>query len=191
MGMVTLHLVIGIGVFILPLFLLLFSLVAMSLAHLYIVIGSVSFVASVITTIILVTKFVNQPEAHGFISYSDTVASALMSLGLLLDGILYLLPDYDTPCYQYKLVYGLFIVPMTTSFFSILGMAIERFQTFALYRDRRRLTKRFSIAWFFASWTLAICFLVILLAQISEKDLNENDLDNIRQSAHKGIHGGS
>jgi hypothetical protein len=40
MGMVTLHLVIGVGVFILPLFLLLFSLVAMSLAHLYIVIGS-------------------------------------------------------------------------------------------------------------------------------------------------------
>lgn len=74
MGMVTLHLVIGLGIFILPLFLLLFSLVAMSLAHLYIVIGSVSFVASVITTIILVTKFVNQPEAHGFFSYSDTVA---------------------------------------------------------------------------------------------------------------------
>lgn len=36
----------------------------------------------------------------------------------------------------------------------------------------------------------AICFLVILLAQISEKDLNESDLDNIRQSAHKGIPGG-
>ena len=72
--MVTLHLVIGVGVFILPLFLLLFSLVAMSLAHLYIVIGSVSFVASVLTTIVLVTKFVNQPAAHGFLSYSDTVA---------------------------------------------------------------------------------------------------------------------
>ena len=77
-----------------------------------------------------------------------------MSLGLLLDGILYLLPDYDTPCYQYKLVYGLFIIPMITSFFSILGLSIERFQTFALYRDRRRLTKRFSVAWFMASWTL-------------------------------------
>ncbi len=74
----------------------------MSLAHLYIVIGSVSFVASVLTAVVLVTKFVNQPEAHGFFSYSDTLASALMSLGLLLDGVLYLLPDYDTPCYQYK-----------------------------------------------------------------------------------------
>ena len=74
MGMVTLHLVIGVGVFILPLFLLLFSLVAMSLAHLYIVIGSVSFIASVLTTVVLVTKFVNQPEAHGFFAYSDTIA---------------------------------------------------------------------------------------------------------------------
>ena len=97
MGMVTLHLVIGVGVFILPLFLLLFSLVTMSLAHLYIVIGyyllssrlsvchcvhcnlplprsSVSFVASVLTAVVLVTKFVNQPEAHGFFSYSDTLA---------------------------------------------------------------------------------------------------------------------
>jgi hypothetical protein len=46
----------------------------MSLAHLYIVIGSVSFVASVLTTIVLVTKFVNQPAAHGFFSYSDTIA---------------------------------------------------------------------------------------------------------------------
>ena len=79
-----------------------------------------------------------------------------MSLGLLLDGILYLLPDYDTPCYQYKVVYSLFIVPIITSFFSVLGMSIERFQTFALYRDRRRMTKKFSIAWFVASWTLGI-----------------------------------
>ena len=63
-----------------------------------------SFVASVLTTIVLVTKFVNQPAAHGFLTYSDTVASALMSLGLLLDGVLYLLPDYDTPCYQVKLI---------------------------------------------------------------------------------------
>ena len=48
----------------------------------------------------------------------------------------------------------------------VLGMAIERFQTFALYRDQRRLTKRFSIAWFFASWTFALCFLFVLLSQI-------------------------
>ena len=66
-----------------------------------------------------------------------------MSLGLLLDGILDLLPQEQTPCYQYKVIYGLFIVPIVTSFFSVLGMAIERFQTFALYRDRRRLTRRF------------------------------------------------
>ncbi len=77
-----------------------------------------------------------------------------MSLGLLLDGILYLLPDYDTPCYQYKVVYGLFVVPIVTGFFSVLGMSIERFQTFALYRDRRKITKKFSIAWSIASWTL-------------------------------------
>ena len=74
MGMVTLHLVIGIGVFILPIFILTFGFIVMTLAHIYIVIGSVSFVASVLTTIILVTKFVNQPAAHGFFAYSDTIA---------------------------------------------------------------------------------------------------------------------
>jgi hypothetical protein len=79
-----------------------------------------------------------------------------MSLGLLLDGVLYLLPREETPCYQYKLIYGLFIVPLITSFFSVLGMAIERFQAFALYRDRRKLTRRFSIAWFMSSWTLGM-----------------------------------
>ena len=55
----------------------------------------------------------------------------------------------------------------------VLGMAIERFQMFALFRDRRRLTKRFSIAWFFASWTFALCFLFVLLAQIEEGTVNE------------------
>ena len=43
-----------------------------------------------------------------------------------------------------------------SSFFSVLGMSIERFQTFALYRDRRKQTKHFSIAWFVASWTLGM-----------------------------------
>ncbi len=57
-----------------------YSLITMSLAHLYIVIGSVSFVASVLTTVVLITKFVNQPEAHGFFSYSDTVARFVGSL---------------------------------------------------------------------------------------------------------------
>ena len=78
MGMVTLHLVIGIGVFILPLFLLLLTLalfpVSSYLAQLYIVIGSISFLVSVLTTITLITKFVNQPAAHGFIAYSDTIS---------------------------------------------------------------------------------------------------------------------
>ena len=74
MGMVTLHIVIGVGVFILPLFLLLFTVVAMELAHVYIIIGSISFIASVLTSIVLVTKFINQPAAHGFFSYSDTFA---------------------------------------------------------------------------------------------------------------------
>lgn len=79
MGMITLHLVIGVGVFLLPLFLLFFSLATLNLAHLYIVIGSISFVASVLTTIILVTKFVNQPEAHGYFAYSDTIARYLIT----------------------------------------------------------------------------------------------------------------
>ena len=42
-----------------------------------------SFVASGLTTVVLVTKFVNQPAAHGSFAYSDTAAAALMSLGLL------------------------------------------------------------------------------------------------------------
>ena len=74
MGMVTIHLVVGVGVFLLPLFLLLFILVVMELAHLYIVIGSLSFVASVLTSVVLMTKFVNQPAVHGFFAYSDTMA---------------------------------------------------------------------------------------------------------------------
>ena len=78
MGMVTLHIVIGVGVFILPLFLLLFTVVAMELAHVYIIIGSISFIASVLTTIVLVTKFINQPAAHGFFSYSDTFARLVL-----------------------------------------------------------------------------------------------------------------
>ena len=96
--------------------------------------------------------------------------SALMSLGLLLDGILGIQGKQGTACYQYKIIYGLFIIPIITSFYSVLGMSIERFQAFALYRDRRKFTRKFSIAWFMASWTLAVCFLVILLAQIVENN---------------------
>lgn len=107
-----------------------------------------------------------------------------MSLGLLIDGIQDLLPRDDKPCYQYKLIYGLFIVPIITSFFSVLGMAIERFQAFALYRDRRRLTRRFSIAWSMASWTLALCFLVILFGQIVEKGPQERYNDEVILAPH-------
>ena len=128
-----------------------------------------------------------------------------MSLGILMDGILYYLPHnlrnvqlcddpgnivesaytlnntrqldkedenkfqyYSLECYQYKLIYGLFIVSIITSFFSMLGMSIERFQTLALYRDRRKLTRKFSIAWTISSWTIAFCFLAIFLAQIGD-----------------------
>ena len=166
MGMVTIHLVVGVGVLILPLFLVFFSLsTVMSLATLYIMIGAISFVTSVVTTIVLVTKFVNQPAAHGFFSYSDTMASALLSLGLMLDGVI---PFVPTSCYQYVLIYSLYIIPIITGFFSVLGMAIERFQAFAVYRDTSVVTRKFSIAWFLSSWTLAICFVVILVGQIEE-----------------------
>ena len=76
-----------------------------------------SFVASIVTTVVLVTKFVNQPTAHGSFAYSDTAASALMSLGLLLHGFLCLpsdLPGDDLGCTQYKVIYGLYIVPIIT-----------------------------------------------------------------------------
>ena len=52
---------------------------------------AVSFVASGLTTVVLVTKFVNQPAAHGSFAYSDTAAAALMSLGLLGRSRVYLL----------------------------------------------------------------------------------------------------
>ena len=37
-------------------------------------------IASVLTTIVLVTKFINQPSAHGFFSYSDTFARLVLYL---------------------------------------------------------------------------------------------------------------
>ena len=186
MGMVTIHLVVGVGVLLLPLFLVFFSLsTVMSLATLYIIIGAISFVTSVVTTIVLVTKFINQPAAHGFFSYSDTMASALFSLGLLLDGVIPFVPSIDIPCYQYALIYSLFIIPIITGFFSVLGTAIERFQAFAVYRDTRVVTRKFSIAWFLSSWTLAISFVIILVGQIEQtgqnvqnsKDLHNKDTE--------------
>ena len=56
-----------------------------------------------------------------------------------------------------------------TSFFSVLGMAIERFQAFAVYRDTSVMSKKFSIAWFVASWLIAVCFVVILLGKVKQK----------------------
>ena len=35
---------------------------------------------------------------------------------------------FNMVCVQFKLVYSLFVVPIVTGFFSVLGMAIERFQ---------------------------------------------------------------
>ena len=57
----------------------------MDLASLYIILGSISFTTSVVTLGILIKKFIDQPAAHGFFVYSDTMASGLLSLGLLLD----------------------------------------------------------------------------------------------------------
>ena len=39
--------------------------------------------------------------------------------------------------FRFYLIYGLFVVPIITGFFSVLGTAIERFQAFAVYRDTR------------------------------------------------------
>ena len=140
-----------------------------NLATSYIILGGISFIASVITIIILVKKFISQPAAHGFFSYSDTMASGLLSLGLLLDGVIGVVPSISTKnCYHFKLIFGLFVVAIVTGFFSVLGMAIERFQAFVVHRDHRHITRKFSIAWFLSSWTLSILFVIILLPQIQE-----------------------
>ena len=66
------HLVIGVAI-LMPLFLLSFTQFDLDLAHLYIIMGSLIFVASVFNTIILLTKFVNHGSAaEGFFAYSDT-----------------------------------------------------------------------------------------------------------------------
>ena len=131
----------------------------MDLASLYIILGSISFITSVVTLGVLIKKFIEQPAAHGFFVYSDTIASALLSLGLLLDGVkqskhiklasasdsmglstittncyadtsppyrevqvISLKPSLaDENCYQFKLLYGLFVVAIITGFFSVLG----------------------------------------------------------------------
>ena len=191
MGLVTVHLVVGIGIF-LVIFLCLFSFTetystAMSLANLYIFVGAISFVTSIVTAIVLVTKFINQPVAHGFFSYSDILASALLSLGLLLDGCIPF--SIYVPCYQYGLVYSLWVLPIVTSFLSVLGMAIERFQAFAVYRDTSVISKKFSIAWFVASWLIAVCFVVILLGQFSNKEDMNNPCVVVDHKQIPSVHG--
>ena len=148
----------------------------MDLASLYIILGSISFITSVVTLGVLIKKFIEQPAAHGFFVYSDTIASALLSLGLLLDGVktmhsmgpntslcntkplslpaapmtfpihllhksfgsirvastkirmqvISLKPSLaDKNCYQFKLLYGLFVVAIVTGFFSVLGQSLS------------------------------------------------------------------
>ena len=169
MGLITIHIVIGVGLLILILLAIFNSISTnMTLANLYIIVGTISFVVSIVTDIVLVTKFINQPVAHGFFSYSDILASSLLSLGLLLDGFIPFSPIFEVPCYQYILIYSLFVVPIVTSFFSVLGMAIERFQAFAVYRDTSVISRKFSIAWFISSWLIAVCFVLILKGQFED-----------------------
>ena len=118
---------------------------------------------------------------------NQLIFSTLFSLGLFLSGIQEFYPiKPGKPCYHYELIYGLYIIPIITSYFSVLGMAIERFQSFALYtnKDRRILTRRFSISWSITSWTLAFCFLVMFLSQIGPgqiKDLNQKTREQLKK----------
>ena len=72
-------------------------------------------------------------------------------------------------CYHFKLLFGLFVVAIVTGFYSVLGMAIERFhQLCAIVRDQQDIRRKFSVFWFLSSWTLSIVFVVILLPQIQD-----------------------
>ena len=143
---------------------------SITLGHLYIIIGSISFLACVVTFLVLIKKFLAHPPPS-FFSYSDIIASALLSLALLLDGVVGLVPAVsDRTCYHFKLLYGLFVVAIVTGFFSVLGMAIERFHMFAVVRDYSTIKRKFSIIWFLSSWTLSIVFVIILLPQIRDHE---------------------
>ena len=61
------------------------------------------------------------------------------------------------------------MVAIVTGFFSVLGMAIERFHMFAVVRDYSAIKRKFSIIWFLSSWTLSIVFVIILLPQIRDQ----------------------
>ena len=69
-----------------------------------------------------------------------------------------------------------------TGFFSVLGMAIERFHMFAVVRDYSAIKRKFSIIWFLSSWTLSIVFVIILLPQI--RDQVTCDWSTCPQSCH-------
>ena len=147
---------------------------SIGLGHLYVIIGSISFLACVVTLLVLIKKFLAQPPPS-FFSYSDIIASALFSLALLLDGVIGLVPDLSgRTCYHLKLLYGLFVVAIVTGFFSVLGMSIERFHVFAVVRDYSTIKRKFSIIWFLSSWTLSIVFVIILLPQIRDNDPHPN-----------------
>ena len=147
---------------------------SIGLGHLYVIIGSISFLACVVTLLVLIKKFLAQPPPS-FFSYSDIIASALFSLALLLDGVIGLAPAVsDKKCYHLKLLYGLFVVAIVTGFFSVLGMSIERFHVFAVVRDYSTIKRKFSIIWFLSSWTLSILFVIILLPQIRHNDPHPN-----------------
>ena len=143
----------------------------LKLATLYIILGSISFVACILTFVVLIKKFIDRPLPHCFFSYSDTIASALLSLALLLDGIIGLVPAIvQQSCYHFKLLNGLFVVAIVTGFFSVLGISIERFHMFAVVKDYSAIRRKFSIFWFLSSWTLSIVFVIILLPQIQDKE---------------------
>ena len=144
---------------------------SIGLGHLYIVIGSISFLTCVVTLLVLIKKFLAQPPPS-FFSYSDIIASSLFSLALLMDGVIALVPAVSNvdECYHLKLLYGLFVVAIVTGFFSVLGMSIERFHVFAVVRDYSTIKRKFSIIWFLSSWTLSIVFVIILLPQIRDTD---------------------
>ena len=143
----------------------------LKLATLYIILGSISFVACILTFVVLIKKFIDRPLPHCFFSYSDTIASALLSLALLLDGIIGLDPAIvQQSCYHFKLLNGLFVVAIVTGFFSVLGISIERFHMFAVVKDYSAIRRKFSIFWFLSSWTLSIVFVIILLPQIQDKE---------------------
>ena len=48
-------------------------------------------------------------------------------------------------------------------------------EAFAVYRDTGVISKKFSIAWFVASWLIAICFVVIMLGQFEDMGALKED----------------